>query len=130
MKCPRCGKNKASEDAEYGVLPCNNCQNEDSTIPKPTQGVTYDFASPSTKNQRKEYGGEMYKPYVNGVLSREYVESWGTDKLYGVTKKDIKKSKYVYGNMTRAHKTLENAKNKSREIYGDKPKNDYRVEGL
>jgi hypothetical protein len=46
----------------------------------------------------------MLQPYVGGVLSREYVEAWGTDKLHGVTKKDIKKSKYVYKDMVRSHK--------------------------
>ena len=46
----------------------------------------------------------MLQPWVNGVLSREYVEAWGTDGLANVTKKDVKNSKYVYKNMTRHHK--------------------------
>ena len=72
----------------------------------------------------------MMQPYVNGVLSKEYVDTWGTDKLYGVTAKDVKKAKYVYKGMTRHHKMLENGKNKANEIYGGKPKDTYKVEGI
>ena len=129
-KCPRCGKNPATIDTEYGILYCETCQSEDRKISRPTQNATYDFASPSTKQQRKEYGAEMYQPYVDGVLSREYIETWGTDKLHGVTKKDIKNSKYVYKGMTRHHKMIERGKQKARETYGGKPKDTYKVEGI
>ena len=110
VKCPSCQQEKALIDNEYGVLPGVNCQNEVSNIPKPTQKATYDFASPITKQQRKEYAKSMLQPYTgDGILSREYVEAWGIDKLAGVTKQDVKNSKYVYGNMTRHHK-MQNSK--------------------
>ncbi len=62
----------------------------------------------------------MFQPYVNGVLSKEYVDTWGTDKLHGVTEKDVKKAKYVYGGMTRHHKMIENGKKKAEKMYGKK----------
>jgi len=107
MLCPQCQKEPAIIDTEYGVLPGDNCQFENSQVAKPTQKLTYDFASPITKLHRKQYGKDMLQPYVNGVLSREFVEAHGTDKLAGVTAKDIKKSKYVYKDMTRHHKITE-----------------------
>jgi len=54
----------------------------------------------------------MVQPFVNGVLSKEFVELYGTDKLANVTKKDIKNAKYVYEGMTRHHKIMENGKAK------------------
>ena len=102
MQCPRCQNHKANESVEYGILLCDFCTEEDSKIGKPTK--SYDFASPTTKLHRKQYAKSMLQPWVNGVLSREYVEAWGTDGLANVTKKDVKNSKYVYKNMTRHHK--------------------------
>jgi hypothetical protein len=127
--CPQCHKNQATVDPEYGILKCSECIQADRSIPKPSQNRTYDFASPSTKNQRKEYGAEMFQPYhPDGTLSKEYIETWGTDKLAGVTKSDIKKAKYSYTNMTRHHKMVENGKQKAQDLYGGKKDNDsYKV---
>lgn len=102
--CPQCQNETAILDNEYGILPGELCQALNSAIPKPTQAHTYDFASPTTKQQRKEYAKSMLQPWVNGVLSKEYIEAWGTDKLMNVTNKDIKNAKYVYKDMTRSHK--------------------------
>ena len=109
-KCLQCGENESQEDAEYGILFCRSCQDDNASLAKPTQKSTFDFASPITKAQRKEYGSEMFQPYIDGQLSREFVETHGTDKLHGVTEKDIKNSKYVYKGMTRHHKMLEGRK--------------------
>lgn len=100
--CPQCLKEEGIDGAELGILPGLNCQSLNSGIPKPS--ATYDFASPTTKKHRKEYAKSMLQPYVNGVLSKEFVEAWGTDKLAGVGKEEIKKAKYVYGDMVRSHK--------------------------
>lgn len=116
MKCTQCNTSEANYDNEYGVLPCDDCQLGNELIPKPTQGKTYDFASPLTKLHRKEYGSDMYQPYINGVLSKEFIDTYGTDKLAGVTKNDVKNAKYVYGNMTRHHVTLTGAKKKKIDV--------------
>lgn len=112
--CPQCHNEEAEKNYEYGILPGAKCKQKNSEIPKPHQ--TFDFASPLTKLHRKEYASEMFQPYVNGVLSREFIEANGTSKLYGVTEKDIKKAKYVYGNMTRHHKMLENKDRKKTDV--------------
>jgi len=113
MLCPQCSNEDAIADSEYGILPGKDCQVENAKIKKPQ--AQYDFASPLTKLHRKEYGAEMFQPWVNGVLSKEFIESHGTDKI-SVTPEDIKKSKYVYGNMTRHHKMLENANTKKIDV--------------
>ena len=127
MRCPQCKKNKAQYDREYGILKCKECLYEDSQIPKPGQGKTYDFASPSTKLQRKTHGSEMVQPYVDGVLSREYLEINGTRGLANVTEKDKKNAKYVYKGMTRHHKIMEDGKRRAKKRYGQKPKDSYTV---
>lgn len=116
MKCPQCRHEEAIVDREYGVLPGNNCQAENEAIPKPKKENLFDFASPLTKLYRKEYGSDMYQPYVNGCLSKEFVDTYGSDKLAGVSKNDIKNAKYAYGNMTRHHKTIQNAKTKKIDV--------------
>ncbi len=123
--CPQCQKRKATIDREFGILPCDKCQKENEAIPRPTQGKIYDFASPTTKIHRKQLGYEMYQPYVNGVLSKEFVETYGTDRLAGVSKKDIKNAKYTYGSMTRHHKMMENGMKKNKT--DSKPKDYYKV---
>lgn len=104
MKCPQCRKEAANIDGELGVLPGNNCQKQNAVFISPSQAHTYDFASPTTKQHRKEYAKSFLQPYVNGVLSKEFVDAWGTDKLYGVTEKDVKNAKNVYGHFNRHHK--------------------------
>lgn len=116
MLCPQCHNEEAIYDNEYGVLPGENCQNENAQIPKPTQAATFDFASPLTKLHRQEYASEMFQPWVNGVLSKEFIETNGTSKLMGVTEKDVKNAKYVYGNMTRHHKMVENRNAKKLDV--------------
>ena|SRR3990167_2128176 len=102
--CPQCSEENAIIGGELGLLPGLNCQELNKSIPKPKQSQTYDFASPVTKQQRKEYAKSMLQPYVNGVLSKEFIEAWGTSKLEGVGKEEIKKAKYTYKDMVRSHK--------------------------
>lgn len=131
MKCPRCGKYEGIIDNEYGILPCAICTKSDEAIAKPTQASTYDFSSPLTKVHRKTYGSEMFQPWVDGVLSKEYIEAnGGAEGLAGVTKNDIKNAKYTYKGMTRHHKMVADGAVKARKRYGGKAKNDYKVEGI
>ena len=125
MICPQCKKKEGRNDPEYGALKCEDCLAKDRAIRTPSQKATFDFASPTTKEQRQSHGSEMYQPWVNGVLSKEFIEVNGTDRLAGVTKEDIKNAKYVYKGMTRHHRTLENGKqglNRNPQL-----KDDYKV---
>src|SRR3990167_2176644 len=127
MNCMEAGcKNKAGFSREYGFLKCEDCLAKDRAIISPPQTRTFDFASSKTKADRLEYGSEMYQPWVNGVLSREFIEVNGTEKLAGVTKEDIKNAKYVYKSMTRHHRTLENGKKGLNR--NPKLKDDYKVQ--
>ena len=102
-ECPVCLKGKAQMHKIYGVLPCEVCEEESERVS--TLNNVFEFTSPSIKNDRKERAGSMLQPYVDGVLSREFIERHGTSRLEGVTKKDIKEAKYVYkGRMTRHHR--------------------------
>jgi len=70
----------------------------------------------------------MFQPWVDGVLSKEYLEAnEGVEGLAGVTKKDIKNAKYVYKGMTRHHKMVQDGAEKARKRYGGKANNDYKV---
>lgn len=101
LKCPECDKNNALVDPVYGITACKSCQDKS----EPLNFEYHEFTSGSIKEQRKEYSRAMLQPYVNGVLSREFVEAHGTSKLAGVTKQDIKNAKYVYqGKIKRHHK--------------------------
>ena len=100
-------KKPAISHPAYGLLPCQSCQ-------KSFEGVevnrTHEFTSSSIKGERREYAASMLQPYVNGVLSKEFIEAHGTSKLAGVTKQDIKNAKYVYKDLPRHHKIAESRK--------------------
>ena len=118
MKCPQCRKEDANIDGELGILPGNSCQKQNAGVISPSQAFTYDFASPKTKADRKEYASEMFQPWVNGVLSKEFIEANGTEKLAGITEKDIKNAKYVYKGISRHHKMVEDGVQKRIKRYG------------
>ena len=100
-KCPVCRKKLAISHPVYGVLPCKICQDK---FEKVEVNRTHEFTSSSIKESRVEYAPSMLQPYVNGVLSKEFIEKHGTSKLAGVTKQDIKNAKYVYKDLPRHHR--------------------------
>ena len=103
IRCPSCQKRKAKKDPTYGIISCDKCQEEGDEI----EVKTREFTSSTIRGQRIEYQQSHYQPYVNGVLSKEFIEAHGTSKLAGVTKKDIKEAKYVYRHLPRWHKRKE-----------------------
>ena len=103
IKCPNCQKRDAKIDPTYGVVYCDECQEEGDGIVVKTR----EFTSSTIRGQRVEYQQSHFQPWVNGVLSKEFIEAHGTSKLAGVTKKDIKEAKYVYKHLPRWHKRKE-----------------------
>lgn len=99
-KCISCGKQGAVLDRVYGYLDCEECRERDQISP---DTATHEFTSSSVKNGRLEYMRSHLQPFVNGALSREYVEAFGT-KGISVTKKDVKEARYVYKDLPRWHK--------------------------
>ena len=104
-KCPECQKNPALIHKIYGILVCHSCQDNTLIVSK-----NHEFTSSSIKQQRVEYGRQMVQPWHEGYLSKEYVEAYGTAKLEGVTKQDVKQARYTYKDMARHHKIIEGKK--------------------
>ena len=90
VKCPRCQRRKALKHSQYGYVFCKVCQNQEHGIKR---GV--EFTTRSIKDQRREYRKDILQPFHDGILSKEYVEEYGTNGIKA-SKKDIKNAKYVY----------------------------------
>ena len=93
MKCPQCGKNKAKVDPQYGVLPCSVCQEMTSQGPRPKRGP--EFTRETIKEGRREYFRDALQPFRGDILSKEYLEEFGT-KGIKPTKKQLKNARYVW----------------------------------
>jgi hypothetical protein len=91
--CIICGKEKAEFSENFGYLPCKSCQEEARKIPKPKRQV--EFTSEQIKEARKVYKKDIIQPYRDGVLSKEYLEQYGT-KGIKPSEEDIKNAKYVW----------------------------------
>ena len=90
MTCSRCGKGEAIPSEEYGLLPCQDCQDKEIRLKRGPE-----FTTNSIRNQRREYKKDILQPWHDGVLSKEYVETYGTQGVKA-TKKDIKNARYRY----------------------------------
>ncbi len=94
MKCLRCKTNRAIKDKQYGYLPCLFCQETEQSQSKPRLG--FEFTSDVIKDQRREYMADSLQPWPgNGVLSREYLEIYGTTGIEA-TQEQIDNAKYAY----------------------------------
>ena len=58
-------------------------------------GPSYEFVPERIKNDRKKYAKDILQPWRQGVLSKEYLDVYGS-KGVGATKEDIKKAKNVW----------------------------------
>lgn len=92
MKCSKCQKNQAIEDPEYGVLPCMPCQDKELGFKKPKHYP--EFTTLSIKEGRREYMADALQPFRDGVLSKEYVETYGKSGL-SVPKEAYKNARYT-----------------------------------
>ena len=92
MRCPRCQKGKAI-NSQYGWTPCKTCQNIEQTYSKPHLG--FEFTTDNIRDQRLAYRRDILQPFHNGVLSKEYLEEYGTSGIK-VSKNQIKNAKYTY----------------------------------
>ncbi len=90
MKCPNCQKRKAIIDETYGVTECEICRKSSLVTLS-----TIEFTTDSIKDQRREYKKDILHPFRDGVLSKEYIEEYGTRGIE-VTPEQVKKAKYVW----------------------------------
>lgn len=93
MLCPVCLKGNANIHPVYGALPCETCQRKRTKNSLPQKPV--EFSGDDIKQQRQEYARSIIQPFRSGVLSKEYIEAFGTDKLK-VSKQDIENAKYCW----------------------------------
>lgn len=91
MKCPNCNTRKAVKTKDFGYTFCKVCRRKEKLNPK--SGV--EFTTDNIKNQRREYKKDIIQPFRDGVLSKEYLETYGTSGIKA-DKDQIKHSKYVW----------------------------------
>ena len=91
IKCLRCGKNYAIKNEHYGWLPCKSCQLEEENI-RPKQSV--EFTTDFIKDSRREYAKDILQPWRDGVLSKEFVEEYGTTGVVA-TESQVKNARYT-----------------------------------
>lgn len=93
MKCTRCQKRPAVKDSQLGWLPCKVCQKEEESFERPELG--HEFTTDSIRDQRLEYRRDILQPWHDGVLSKEYIEEYGTTGVVA-TEEQVKNAKYTY----------------------------------
>lgn len=92
MKCPRCKKGKATTSDQYGVLPCTKCQDEEAEYGAKRYP---EFTTKEIKDQRREYRKDILQPGpFDGVLSKEYIEEYGTQGI-NATPKQVRDARYT-----------------------------------
>ena len=107
ISCPICLKGNANIHPVYGALACDTCNKRQSLFSLPTKPV--EFSGEDIKKQRQEYAKSIIQPYRSGVLSKEYIEAFGTSKLK-VSKKDIKNAKYCWRDLYSANTNIAKTK--------------------
>lgn len=92
IKCPSCRKKPALLHPALGVLPCESCKNRHSQNPLPRQ---YEVVTESLRSERREYAKSAIQPFRDGVLSKEYLDTYG-DKAINVTEEQKKNARPVW----------------------------------
>ena len=95
FKCPNCGSDGGRFNSAFGVLPCLKCQSQLNALRKPSTAKV-EFTTENIKDQRKAYAKDIIQPFRKGELSKEYVDTYGTKHLKGITPQEVKKAKPVW----------------------------------
>lgn len=86
--CTVCKKNESRFDETLGYLPCEECKNRRLGIKTPE---SVEFTSEQIKEDRKIYSRDILQPFRDGVVSKEYLETYGTKGIQ-VDEEDVKKA--------------------------------------
>lgn len=78
-------------------MPCQNCQDSES---KPVGHP--EFTTDSIRDQRREFRKDTIQPFRSGVVSKEYIEEYGTSGL-NIDKKHIDNAEYVWKDLSNWH---------------------------
>lgn len=95
IKCLNCNNEAAIKDPKYGYLPGKKCQRQFRATIKPQ--IPTELAGDEIKEGRRMFKKDVIQPYRNGVLSKEYINAYGSKGLT-VTHEDIKEAQYVWNN--------------------------------
>ena len=99
MLCLICQKRNAVKVDPFGWLPCLPCRRKMQKVVKPR--TTTEVTTESIKKDRKIYQKDLYQPFRQNELSKEYVEAY-PDRIKEmvkeghVTKEEIKNAKNVW----------------------------------
>src|ERR1035437_1940185 len=92
LKCPVCRVNKGEIVPQFGLIACKDCRAKEKVLSE----RTYEFVPEHIKTERKEFKAQTIQPFRNGVLSKEYVDLYGT-KFIKATPEEVKNAKNVWG---------------------------------
>lgn len=92
-RCPTC-KNEGVIDPQYGLIACLSCREQTTRMSE----RTYEFVPDRIKEDRKEFKDQTIQPFRNGVLSKEYIDLYGT-KHISATDEEVKNAKNVWGEL-------------------------------
>ena len=92
VKC-KCGNDK-EYNPQFGYLDCKDCRVKEKKLSE----RTYEFVPEHIKEEREEFKKQTIQPFRNGVLSKEYVDLYGT-KYIDVTPEEVKNAKNVWGEL-------------------------------
>jgi hypothetical protein len=92
-KCPRCGRNPATVDKTFGILPCDNCQDDDAAFHAP---VVHEFYSHTKadriQSQRDSHGADILQPWdTRGKPNPDFLKKYPDRAKDYFSKKDLKK---------------------------------------
>ena len=93
MRCPNCLKLLAIIDPVFGPTECLSCRKKKTRVKLSTELTTDDI-----RDQRQEYRNDILQPFVDGVLSKEYMEEYGTQGI-APTMDEVKNARYVSRDM-------------------------------
>lgn len=92
-KCLACNKRPAIQHPSYGIIPCQACQDQQAERALPQRQV--EFTTGSIREQRKEFKDHLIQPFRKGILSKEYVDKYGT-KGIKVSDHEVRNAKKVW----------------------------------
>ena len=92
-RCPTC-KNEGVIDPQYGLIACLSCREQTTRMSE----RTYEFVPEHIKEERISHKDQTIQPFRNGVLSKEYVDLYGT-KHISATEEEVKNAKNVWGEL-------------------------------
>ena len=83
IKCPKCGKEPAIKDPNYGILPCETCQlkDEQNELNKAPEFTTISKSN-RIVGQRDTHGVDLIQPFMDGkgTPNHDFIQNY-PDKL-------------------------------------------------